>query len=182
VGFSDNNCNYQVLGAVLDLMTGQSYSELAWEALGRPLGLSSLRTTPDNASHGGTGVVGYDGKTRSPHMNFAALGAGGALTGTARDLLAFNRALLAGRLASPTATTEMWKGDPKLGYAALGAWSFEARLEGCPAPVRLIERRGHFAGIQVRNLIAPQLGRAIVAFTNDGERLRRDLAGERGEL
>jgi hypothetical protein len=101
-------------------------------------------------------------------MNFAALGAGGALVGTPRDLLALDRALMNHRLVTPASSATMWQGNPKLGYAALGAWSFPARLRGCDGSVALVERRGHFAGIQVRNIIAPDLGRAIVAFTNNG--------------
>ena len=46
-------------------------------------------------------------------------------------------------------------------------WSFPARLAGCAAPVALVERRGDVGGIQVRNVIAPDLGRSIAIFTND---------------
>ncbi|NBU29541.1 MAG: hypothetical protein EBS42_15420 [Caulobacteraceae bacterium] len=33
----------------------------------------------------------------------------------------------------------------------------------------LIERRGDFAGVQVRNLMAPERGRALVALINEAE-------------
>lgn len=45
--------------------------------------------------------------------------------------------------------------------------SFSARLPGCAAPVQLIEHHGDFGGTQVRNVIAPVLGRAVIIFTND---------------
>ena len=54
-----------------------------------------------------------------------------------------------------------------LGYEALGAWSFPAGLAGCAAPVALVERRGDVGGIQVRNVIAPALGRSMAVFVND---------------
>jgi hypothetical protein len=54
-----------------------------------------------------------------------------------------------------------------LGYEARGAWSFTAALKGCQGSVQLVERRGDFAGTQVRNVIAPALGRAVIVFTND---------------
>jgi hypothetical protein len=61
----------------------------------------------------------------------------------------------------------MWRGEPKLGYAALGAWSFPSTLRGCAGPVRLVERRGAIGGVQVRNVIAPEKGRVLIVFTND---------------
>lgn len=33
--------------------------------------------------------------------------------------------------------------------------------------MQIVERRGDFAGTQVRNIIAPELGRAVILFTND---------------
>ena len=168
-GFVYNNCDFNVLGAVLERATGKPYAAVLRDGLARPLGLRSLRPAPDGAPGAGSEVVGYENGARAPSMNFAALGAGGALVGTARDMLAFDRALLSKTLVSPVAYAEMWRGDPKLGYAALGAWSFSAPLRGCRGAVTLVERRGHFGGVQVRNIIAPDLGRAVVAFTNNGD-------------
>ena len=84
-------------------------------------------------------------------------------------LLAFDRALLSDRLLPRALRDMMWTGEPKLGYVALGAWAFEARLAGCKAPVKLLERRGDVGGVQVRNLIAPQSGASLVVFTNLAE-------------
>ena len=101
----------------------------------------------------------------------ATFGAAGALTGTARDLVTLDLALVQGKLLNDASRAILWSGDPKLGYEALGVWSFEAQLRGCEAPVALIERRGDLGGIQVRNIIAPALGlkqgRALAVFTND---------------
>ena len=63
----------------------------------------------------------------------------------------------------------MWTGEPKLGFVALGAWVFPATLRGCAKPVELVERRGQIAGIQARNILAPELGVSIVVLTNDGD-------------
>ena len=100
-------------------------------------------------------------------MNVATGGAAAGLTGSAGDLARFDRGLMAGRLLSPEARMTAWAGDPKLGYMALGVWSFSSRLKGCAGPIQLIERRGDFGGTQVRNVIAPALGRAVILFTND---------------
>lgn len=80
-----------------------------------------------------------------------------------------DRALVAGRLLSPAARDELWKGDPKLGFMALAQWSFFAPLKGCSAPVRIIERRGGIERFQVRNIILPDSNRIIILFTADGD-------------
>lgn len=165
--FDYNNCDYIVLGAVLESLDGAAYADLVRTRIAEPLGLESLRTAPRKRPKR-RDVVGHDGQTVSPPFNEATYGAAGALFGTAEDLLAFDRALLEGRVVGEAARAEMWKGDPALGYAALGAWAFPARLAGCTEPVALIERRGAVGGVQVRNIIAPERRRMLVAFVNDG--------------
>ena len=165
--FEYNNCDYLVLGALLEHVTGKAFDKLVAERIAGPLGLRTVRVARDQQPRGGAAAIGYDGQERYPDLNVATFGAAGALTGSAADLAAIDRALMDGRLLSSASRAEAWKGDPKLGYEALGVWSFPAKLAGCPGPVALIERRGDVGGTQVRNVIAPGLGRAIVVFTND---------------
>lgn len=162
-----NNCDYLVLGAALQAVTGRSYARLVEQRIAGPLRIRTLRLARDGASHGGAAATGYDGAAPVPAMNVATGGAAAALTGSAGDLARFDRGLMTGRLLGPVARTAAWAGDTKLGFMALGVWSFPARLKGCTAPVQLVERRGDFGGTQVRNVIAPALGRAVILFTND---------------
>jgi CubicO group peptidase (beta-lactamase class C family) len=167
--FEYNNCDYLVLGAVLEKVTGVSYRELVRRRIALPQQLRSVDVFQDPAMSGAEAIRGYDdASTPSPAANIATLGAAGAMRGTAGDLFALDQALLKGKLLGPAATAEMHQGDPKAGYAALGVWAFPARLAGCARPVQLVERRGDFDGIQVRNLLAPELGLALVVFTNHG--------------
>ena len=167
-GFAYNNCDYLVLGAILERVTGKPYAQLVADRIAKPLGLRSLRIARDGALRGGGAATGYTaGGKPYPAVNVATFGAAGALTGTARDLVAFDRALAAGRLLGPESRAIWWKADPKVGYEALGVWSFPARLAGCVQPVTLIERRGDVGGIQVRNVIAPNFGRSVAVFVND---------------
>jgi CubicO group peptidase (beta-lactamase class C family) len=168
--FAYNNCDYLVLGAVLERVTGLSYAALVERTLARPLGLATVRVrapgTPAGSSAGAP-VVGYlAAGAPEPEFDVGTYGAAGALYGTARDLLAFDRALMAGRLLTPAARAALWAGDPKLGYAALGAWAFPAALAGCAAPVSLVERRGAIGGVQVRNVLAPERGVSVIVFAN----------------
>lgn len=167
-GFSYNNCDYLVLGAILEQISGRTFAALVAERIAKPLGLRSLKLAADKAPHGGGSAIGYTtGGKRYPPINVATFGAAGALTGTARDLVTLDLALVQGKLLNDASRTILWSGDPRLGYEALGVWSFAAKLRGCAAPVALIERRGDVGGTQVRNVIAPALGRALAVFTND---------------
>lgn len=162
-----NNCDYLVLGAALQAVTGRSYARLVEERVAAPLRIRTLRLARNGALHGGAAATGYDGAAPVPAMNVATGGAAAALTGSAGDLARFDRGLMTGRLLDPAARATAWSGNAKLGFMALGVWSFPARLKGCAAPVQLVERRGDFGGTQVRNVIAPALGRAVILFTND---------------
>lgn len=144
--FEYRNCDTIVLARLLEAVAGRPYAELLRDELTDAMG-----------SHGvmlGTAPAGL-----------AAYGAAGALTGTARELLAFDRALLAQRWLSPLHTRVLWTGEPRLGYVAPGAWAFDAPIRGCAEPVALVERRGAISGVQVRNLIAPARGIVVLAFT-----------------
>lgn len=165
--FEYNNCDYQVLGAVLQAVTGKQYGALVEKRIAQALGIKTLREAADGALGGGADVTGYSGGKLYPAINIATAGAAGALVGSANDLATFDRALMNGRLVSAKSRATLWAGNPKLGYEGLGVWSFPALLKGCAKPVNLIERRGDFGGTQARNIIAPDLNRALIVFVND---------------
>ena len=155
-----NNCDYFVLDAVFRQVSGKSARQLFADRIARPLKLRQAALLPDDVVDAPLGSA----TTRA----FAGFGAGGGLAGTANELLAIDRALMAGRLLKPTSRAVLWEGNPKLGYMALGQWSFEAPLKGCAAPVRIVERRGSIDTTQVRNIILPESGKVVIVFTTDG--------------
>lgn len=168
IGFSYNNCDTLVLQAVLERLTNQPFSQLLASSVSKPLRLASLTMA--------TGAplpqmpIGYlDARRQEPPLDLATFGASGALIGTAEDLWRFDRALMQYQLVGKEATRRMWEGDPKLGYVALGAWSFTARLRGCDKPVGLVERRGEIGGVQVRNLLMPASASALIVFSNTAQ-------------
>ena len=165
-GFSYDNCDTIVLGAVLARSTGVDFGKLVEARIAAPLKLGSLRLVEGGKPAPGVVVgLGEDGKPE-PRLVLANLGPAGALVGTAADLMAFDRALLDGRLLDAPARAASWAGDPKLGYVALGVWGFSAPLKGCTGAVKLVERRGEVGGVEVRNLLAPERGRALVVFAD----------------
>ncbi|WP_426031994.1 serine hydrolase domain-containing protein [Caulobacter sp. DWP3-1-3b2] len=163
--FSYNNCDFIVLGAVLQRVTGQSFPALLRARITRPLGLKTLRVAQVGLPLKSTPGRNADGSPE-PAFELATFGPAGAGVGASDDLARFDQALLSGRLLPPPQTEAAWKGEPKLGYVALGVWSFPAPLRGCRGAVDLVERRGEIGGVEVRNLLAPKLGLALIVFAD----------------
>ena len=174
-----NNCDYHVLGKLLERVTGKPLAQLFAERIARPAGMKARFISP--TPYGGTNVVTIDRALKNRFDGFPRVaspkerpvlgrfGAAAGLGGSARDLLAFDRALMTGKLLARPALAEMWNGDPKLGYQALGQWVFTAPLKGCAAPVRIVERRGGIGRFQSRNIILPDQGISVILFTADGD-------------
>ena len=164
-GFSYNNCDFIVLGAVLEHATGKSFATLLQTKIAEPAGMSSVRMARSRAIPPTTLGVAADGSPE-PAFALATFGPSGAAYGSPGDLARFDRALLKGELLPPAQQALAWRGDPKIGYTALGVWGFSAPLRGCVGGVELVDRRGEIGGVEVRNLLAPKLGRALVVFAD----------------
>lgn len=163
--WSYNNCDFIVAGALLQQITRKSWPALVQERVSGPLGLKSVGT-----SRAGTPIqTAFDGQWPEPEYDVASFGASAALYGTIDDLWKFDRALMTGKLLPKALLDELWKGDPALGFMALGRWVFSAPVKGCAEPMRIVERRGQIGGSQVRNFILPDLDAVVIAFGNRGE-------------
>jgi CubicO group peptidase (beta-lactamase class C family) len=162
-----NNCDSLVLGAILQRVTGLSVPRLFERDIAKPLKFEATAFAGSPADRNARQATYATPLTADERAILTRYAAAGGLIGTPLDLLAFDRALLAGRLLTSAARDELWKGDPKLGYMALSQWSFTAPLKGCPSPVRIVERRGGIGRFQVRNLILPDLNRILILFTAD---------------
>ncbi len=165
--FRYGDCDFILMGAVLESITGKSYADLVQERIAKPLGLRSVGLFPRTKAT----VRGYEkGAAESSAFRLENFGAAGALYGTTRDLLAFDRALMTGKLIPDAQRSVMWTGEPKFGYAALGQWAFSSPIKGCgPEPVRLIERRGAIGGVVLRNVILPDRDIVLIMTSNRAE-------------
>ncbi|MFU7527921.1 serine hydrolase domain-containing protein [Qipengyuania sp. ASV99] len=159
--WSYNNCDYMVLGAVLEAVTGLSWDALFMRDIAAPLGLEFVGAYPGEDFT----RWGWMGEAREPERDLSVYGASAGLYGSLDDLLAIDVALMRGDLLGKAALAQMWDGNPELGFMALGQWVFEAPLNGCEAPVRIVERRGGIGAVQVRNFIIPERQMAVVAFS-----------------
>ena len=162
-----NNCDYLLLGGILERVRRRPLGELLGARVLNPTGIRARFAVAE--PDGSPDIDWAGGPTAAERLALTRYGSAGSLVGTAEDMLAFDAALLSGALLPDRERAEMWRGDPELGYQALGQWSFTAQLAGCAGPVRIIERRGGIGRFQVRNLIAPDQGLAAVMLTNRGE-------------
>lgn len=163
--FSYNNCDTLVLQAALERSAGLPFARLVHERLARPLGLTGVGVFPPTGGPPSVKGLLEDGKPE-PTVNLGAYGASGGVYGPPEALERIDLALMDGRLLPEAQRAELWKGDPRLGYVALGAWSFAAPLKGCGGAVKLVERRGEIGGVEVRNLLAPERRAALVVFAD----------------
>lgn len=162
--FDYNNCDYLILGRLLEAKTGQSYAELFRDRIAAPSNMRGAGVLPSGCEES---VKGHETADKAePPVNPGAYGAAGALCGPPRALQAFAAAAMAGKLIGQPMRAEMRKSDPALGHAGLGVWSYEAPLDGCAAPVALIERRGAVGGVETRLLMAPAIERSLIILSN----------------
>lgn len=160
-GFTYNNCDYRVLGLVLEAVTGEDFETLVRTRISEPLGLRSLRFAANAPVS-----EAFDGTRREPQIDVSVYGPAGALYGSVEALLSFDQALLDGRLISESSRAEMWKAGPETGYGGLSVWVYTVNLKACGIETRAIERQGAIGGVQVRNMILPALDVALVIWTD----------------
>ncbi|WP_120078024.1 serine hydrolase domain-containing protein [Aurantiacibacter odishensis] len=158
-----NNCDYIVLGAVLEAATGTSLDLLLAQGIGLDAGWINTSFQESGSERA------FASRTDAEAQRIAGYGASGALVGPLDDILAFDQALMSGRLLSDSALARLWQSDPASGSMALGQWVFEASLDGCDAPVRIVERRGAIGKYQTRNIILPDRGIAVALATDQGD-------------
>lgn len=163
--FDYNNCDALVLAAVLQKVTGKDFTTLLTERITRPLGMRR------------TGLFGL-GKRRAhvpptgefaradARLDLGVYGASGGAYGPIADLWRFDRALLTGRLLPAQLRETMWQASPKNGFHGFFQWVYPAPLQGCAAPVRIVERQGLIGGIELRNYLLPDSGRALIVFSH----------------
>ena len=165
--FFYGDCDFIMMTAVIEATSGKPYADLIAERIAQPLGLASVGVFPRAEPT----VAGYaEGKPESTAFRLENFGGAGALYGTTHDLLAFDRALMTGKLIPEDQRAQMWDGKGEYGFAALGQWSFSSPLKDCgDTPVRIVERRGFIGGVVLRNIILPDLDMVIIMTSNRAE-------------
>jgi D-alanyl-D-alanine carboxypeptidase len=154
--FSYNNCDYLLLGELLEAGEGSA------GGLDNALWPGHFATPQSQAKS----MPGFVGGKPEPSVNLATFGTAGGLIGTARDVFAFDRALMTGKLLSPASLAVLWQPEGNGSYQALGQWVFPGSLKGCATPQRIVQRDGEIGGVQARNFIFPDDNLVVIVFTN----------------
>lgn len=165
--FDYNNCDYMVLGALLEKIERQPFRRLLAQRIFTPAGMQTAgyysAALPDDPTH----LHGQLGGQREPAVNLASYGAAGSAFGTLRDLFAFDRAFIKGKFLPARARAEMVKANATGG--ALGVWAYPFRpAPGQPA-LAIVERQGWIAGLRILNLVDLQNEQVVIIVSTDGD-------------
>jgi len=123
--FSYSNSNYEVLGAVIEKVSGKSYADLLSERILKPLGMNDTGLDADDlilAKRAQGYRRGKDGLVQARSESLTVPWAAGAMYSTTGDLLRWQRGLYSGKLlsaASLAAMTTAGKGDYGLGLLVI---------------------------------------------------------------
>jgi CubicO group peptidase (beta-lactamase class C family) len=179
--FAYNNGGYVVLALIAERVSGVPFAELVEARVCRPAGMHDTAFLRSDALPGRTalGYVTIDGEERTNVFHLPVRGTGdGGMSTTASDVVAFWRALWAGRIVPARWVTEMVRprsvATELSMRSGLGFWLHEASdvvmLEGCDA------------GVSFRTAHDPDSGltHTVLSNTTDGawpvvERLDAEL-------
>ncbi|MFJ8432110.1 serine hydrolase domain-containing protein [Kitasatospora sp. NPDC094019] len=102
-----SNTNFDVLGLLVEKVTGHSYGEEITRRVLRPLGMNRTFLPGTSTGVPGPHAHGYTDGVDVTEQNPSWIGAAGEMVSTTGDLLRFGRALLQGRLLPPAQQQEM---------------------------------------------------------------------------
>ena len=161
--FEYNNCDYIVLGALLERVTGLSFRSMVQERVIKPLALSSWGVFV-SAANPKTALSYQANGTLDAPQNPATYGSAGALYGNALDIAKWDEALLTHKLLSEELTATMFRADPKLYGEALGSWAYDSKAT--TPPVHVVERQGDIGSLHLLNLLLPDEHASVVIISN----------------
>ncbi len=158
------NTNTNVLGSVVEKVTGQSFSEALSERLLVPLGLDDTEYLDDGSPWPTPHPTGYqpeDGELVEQPANFSVFGPAGSLVANVDDLRVWGEALGSGSLLQPATQAERLEGHPlsagpeydqyALGIGELDGWWGHT---------------GEGFGFTATVMHNPDTGATIVVYTN----------------
>jgi D-alanyl-D-alanine carboxypeptidase len=162
--FVYTNTNTNVLGSVVEKVTGQPFREALSERLLVPLGLDQTLYLDDGSPWPEPHATGYqpdDGVLTEQPANFSVFGPAGSLVADVDDLRVWAEALGSGKLLDPATQAERLQGHPlakgpeydqyALGIGELDGWWGHT---------------GEGFGFTATAMYNPETGATIVVYTN----------------
>jgi hypothetical protein len=166
--FRYNNTGYYLLGMLLEKVTGRSYADLVRDQLATPMSLRATMycATAPLIKHRAQGYqVGPDDKlVNADPLSMTQPFSAGALCSTVGDLVAWQRALAAGRVVKPAFYTAMITPEGAASASAYGYGLFMDTLGGR----RRVQHGGGINGFNsmLQYYPADTLSIAVLANTN----------------
>jgi D-alanyl-D-alanine carboxypeptidase len=167
-GYHYSNVGFEVLGLVIEKVTGQPLEAVFWERIIQPLGLGHTAYDPQGevvGPHARGYLVNADGSLADMTAVHLGIGAEGGIVSSAADTARFLVALMQGRLLGPVAAAGMRTGD---------FWT-EADTPSCGD--RAFEHSGGGEGYKT-NVWVSSDGRRVVVLLLNGRMADSD-AGDR---
>jgi D-alanyl-D-alanine carboxypeptidase len=175
--WSYSNSNYFVLGAIIEKLSGQSYEANLEQYIFQPLGLTN---TYFSLPPPGQSAIGYtlNGPIVVPTLvaDRSAAFAAGALSTNVSDLVAWDNALINGKVVSPASFTAMMT---PVSSAIPGGGSYGFGLALRPFDNRpTIWHNGLINGFTAETDVFLDSGLAVVVLTNSDAANPDTIAGE----
>ena len=164
--YSYSNSNFFALGTIIEKLTGQSYAENLDQHIIQRLGLQSTYYSLPPAGQSATGYTNNGaGLVPAILWNRSAAFAAGALSSNIYDLVAWDNALINGKVVSPASFKSMTAsngfatpGGGSYGFG-LALWTFDNRP--------IIWHNGQIGGFTAETAVFLDSGFAVVVLTND---------------
>ncbi len=176
--WSYSNSGYQLLGYILEKVTGGPLPEFIEATLLKPAGMDhsfwgdDTRIVPNRAS---PYLFTRMGLQNAVNPNVQVAWAAGALESTAEDFLKWNRALLGGKFISRSTLEKAWTPVPLRDGTATyyGYGWFVGELQGS----RVVEHGGNMGGFMSHAIYLPREDLLVAVFLNSrGKRLPELIA------
>ena len=154
--FNYNNVDFIVLDAIIEKVSGKSYEANLTEKILAPLGMKNTGLLKNEKVIENL-ASGYVFKDRNyfneSFVQIQNFGASGAMFSTAEDMFLWDKALLTYKLLSKKYTDEMFTPSAKLGFVALGSWTYPTKFSDGNVR-KLTERQGYINGFCGLNIIS----------------------------
>lgn len=164
-GYSYSNAGYNILAAIIEKVSGESYNDYIRDNIFMPLGMNSSRCGIDD-SYGDNQSIGYKILTGDPiklrMFNFSKLIGSGNIYSTVEDLYKYDRALYSDKLLSRESLDKMFTSysDSNYGYG----WGVAERFGH-----REISHNGHIDGYYSSILRYPDDDYVLIFLTNNSD-------------
>ncbi len=159
--FAYSNSNYEVLGAVIEKVSGEKYGDLLHKRIFDPLGMHDTGLDTDELilpKRAQGYSPGKDGLIHARSESMTVPWAAGSIYSTTGDLLRWERALFGGKVlndASLTAMTTAGKGDYGLGVGVVQQ-----------SGVKVIQHGGGIEGFNTQLAYVPDRKITVVVLSN----------------